>query len=178
MGVSGAFHLYAHNYCVHVTILIYFPFFVYSIFNIRGWVIIVSMLRCLIISFLLLCLLYHEHQSVSNTEILCACYDVWLLLFTLSVHSIIKHQTVSITELMCACYGILLHLFYFSVYYIINISRWVIFVCMLQCLIILFSFSVCSIINISRWVILNYCVHVTMFHYSLLLLYLSTSVGE
>ena len=46
------------------------------------------MLQCLIISFLLLCLLYHQYQEVSKTDLLCACYSVWLFLFSFSVYSI------------------------------------------------------------------------------------------
>ena len=79
-------------YCVW---LFLFSLSVYSIINISRWVrnwIIVYMLRCLIISFLLLCLLYHQHQFVSKTEFLCACYGVWLFLFSFSVYSIINFR--------------------------------------------------------------------------------------
>ena len=183
------------------------------------------MLWCLIFYFLLLCLLYYQHQLVSKTELLCACYDVWLFSFSFSVYSIIniswwvkvnylcmlpclinsflllcllydQHQKVSGTELLCACYVVWLFLFSFSVYFIINISWWVkvnylcmlrcliifspslytlwttsegewnwIIACMLWCLIFIFSFSVYSISNNSRWVKQSYCVHVTLFVY-------------
>ena len=79
-------------------LLLLFSFSVYFIINIRRWVILNYCVHVtvFITSFLLLCLLYLQHQGVSKTELLCISYGVWLFLF------------------------------FFSVYSIINISRWVI----------------------------------------------------
>ena len=148
-------------------LIIFFSFSVYSIINIRRWIkwIIVCMLRCFIISFLLLCLLYHQHQMVSKTELLCACYGVLLFLFSFSVYSIINIRLW--VKLNYCEHVTVFDFFSFSVYSIINIRRWeneLLCACYGVWL-FLFSFSVYSINNIRGWVKLNYCVHVTVFYY-------------
>ena len=84
------------------------------------------MLRCLIISFRLICLLYLQHQGVSKTELLCARYCLWVFLFSFSVYSIMNiRQWVKLNY----CVHVSVFDFFlfsaFSVYSIINISRWV-----------------------------------------------------
>ena len=121
----------------------------------------------------LLCLLYHQHQEVSKTELLCACYCVWLflspsisfLLLCLLYH---RHQDVSKTELLCACNGV--WLFLFSLLCLLyqqlqKVSKTELLCACYGVCLFLFYFSVYSIINIRRWIKLNYCVHVTVFDY-------------
>ena len=134
------------------------------------------MLRRLIISFLLLCLLYQQHQEVSKTELLCACYSVWLFLFSFSVYSIINiRRCVKLNY----CVHVTVFDFSFTVYSIINIRWWVKLnnVCMLWCLII--SFLVLCLLY-QQLQKVNYCVQVTMFDYffSLSLSTLSSTSGS
>ena len=98
------------------------------------------MLQCLILSFLLLCLLYHQHQLVSKTELLCACYGVWFFLFFFSVYSIIN---ISRWVKLNYC----VHVTVFDYFFSVSLStlsstsageqNWII-VFMLRCLIISF----------------------------------------
>ena len=121
--------------------LFLFIFSVYSISNIRLWV---KLNYCVHVtmfdfSFLILCLLYHQHQEVSKTELLCACYGVWLFLFSFSVYSIIN---ISGWVKLNYCMHVTVFDYFFSpslstLSSIINIRRWII-LCMLRCLIISF----------------------------------------